>query len=51
MRITEIVKQLLIINVIMFIGTTLSGNMDLVYSFLGLRFPDNNSFKFWQIII
>ena len=50
MRITEIVKQLLIINVIMFIGTTLSGNMDLVYSFLGLRFPDNNSFKFWQII-
>ena len=50
MRITEIVKQLLIINIIMFIGTTLSGNMDLVYSFLGLRFPDNNSFKFWQII-
>ena len=50
MRITEIVKQLLIINVIMFIGTTLSGNMDLVYSFLGLRFPENNSFKFWQII-
>jgi len=34
----------------MFIGTTLSGNMDLVYSFLGLRFPENNSFKFWQII-
>ena len=50
MRITEIVKQLLIINIIMFIGTTLSGNMDLVYSFLGLRFPENNSFKFWQII-
>ena len=34
----------------MFIGTTLSGNMDLVYSFLGLRFPENNSFGFWQII-
>jgi len=34
----------------MFIGTSLSGNMDLVYSFLGLRFPENNSFKFWQII-
>ena len=50
MRITEIVKQILIINIIMFIGTSLSGNMDLVYSFLGLRFPENNSFKFWQII-
>ena len=50
MRLTETVKQLLIINVIMFSGTIMSGNEDLVYSFLGLHFPENNSFKFWQII-
>ena len=50
MRLTETVKQLLIINIIMFLGTMMSGNIDLVYSFLGLHFPENNSFGFWQII-
>ena len=37
MRLTETVKQLLIINIIMFIGTSLSG--DLAYSLFGLHFP------------
>ena len=46
MRLTETVKQLLIINIIMFLGTMMSGNIDLVYSFLGLHFPENNSFRF-----
>tara|TARA_B100001250_G_scaffold103721_1_gene87477 strand:- start:219 stop:1004 length:786 start_codon:yes stop_codon:yes gene_type:complete len=50
MRLTETVKQLLIINIIMFLGTIMSGNEDLVYSLLALHFPDNNSFGFWQII-
>ena len=50
MRLTETVKQLLIINIIMFLGTMMSGNTDLVYSLLALHFPENNSFGFWQII-
>jgi len=37
MRLTKTVKQLLIINIIMFIGTSLSG--DIVYSLFGLHFP------------
>ena len=48
MRLTETVKQLLIINIIMFIGTSLSG--DLAYSLFGLHFPKNASFHFWQVI-
>ena len=48
MRLTETVKQLLIINIIMFIGASLSG--DVVYSLFGLHFPKNVSFHFWQVI-
>ena len=48
MRLTKTVKQLLIINIIMFIGTSLSG--DVVYSLFGLHFPENASFHFWQVI-
>ena len=48
MRLTKTVKQLLIINIIMFIGASLSG--DVVYSLFGLHFPKNASFHFWQVI-
>ena len=48
MRLTKTVKQLLIINIIMFIGTSLSG--DVVYSLFGLHFPKSTSFHFWQVI-
>lgn len=47
MRITETVKQLIIINIIFFIGTYLIGNQ-LAVSFLGLHFPENPEFKVWQ---
>ena len=48
MRLTETVKQLLIINIIMFIGTLLSG--DIAFSLFGLHFPKSASFHFWQVI-
>jgi len=48
MRITETVKQLLIINILMFIGVLISG--DVVYSLFGLHFPKSASFHFWQVI-
>ena len=48
MRLTETVKQLLIINIIMFIGASLSG--DVAYSLFGLHFPKSESFHFWQVI-
>lgn len=48
MRLTETVKQLLIINIIMFIGTLLSG--DVAFSLFGLHFPKSLSFHFWQVI-
>lgn len=48
MEITPTVKQLLIINVIFFIGTMLVGTM--AYEFLSLYYPENPNFKGWQII-
>ena len=50
MRLTETVKQLLIINIIMFIGMYVSRQPEFVTVLLGLHFPENNSFGFWQII-
>lgn len=50
MRITETVKHLLIINVIMFVGTMAIGNGSLFYEWFALYFPKNNAFKPWQII-
>ena len=47
--ITDGVKHLLIINVIMF-GATFLINPDLMYSLFGLYFPENNIFQPWQII-
>lgn len=46
MRITETVKQLLIINIIFFIGSQFVGQD--AYKFLSLYFPLNPNFQFWQ---
>jgi len=46
MRITETVKQLIIINVIFFICSQLVGKP--AYDLLSLHFPLNPQFKFWQ---
>ncbi len=43
---TETVKQLIIINIIFFIGTQLVG--DVAYKFLSLYYPENPNFRFWQ---
>jgi membrane associated rhomboid family serine protease len=50
MRISDTVKHLLIINVIMFIGTLSIGNGILFYDLFALHFPKNPDFDFWQII-
>ena len=47
-NITETVKQLLIINVLFFIGTLAVG--DQAYDLLALYFPENSNFQFWQPI-
>ncbi len=48
MRITETVKQLLIINVIFFIGSYIVGPSATDY--LALHAPTSDKFQFWQII-
>jgi len=48
--ITEAVKQLLIINVLVFIGTYAVGNQDLSYEWFALFFPKNELFQPWQIL-
>ncbi|TWO32550.1 rhomboid family intramembrane serine protease [Seonamhaeicola sediminis] len=50
MRISETVKHLLIINVIMFIGTLAIGGGELFYDWFALRFPQNEGFQLWQIL-
>lgn len=47
-RLTEAVKHLLIINVILFFATLLYG--DQMYQWLSLWFPKNENFAWWQII-
>jgi len=49
-RVSPIVKQLLIINIIFFVGSTLSFNSDFIYSLFSLHFPENSEFKFWQLV-
>ena len=49
MRITETVKHLLIVNVIMFIGTLSIGDGELFYKWFALYFPQNDLFQPWQI--
>ena len=50
MRLSETVKHLIIINVIMFIGTMAIGNGTLFYDLFALHFPKNPAFEPWQII-
>lgn len=49
MRVSETVKHLLIINVMMFIGTLFISN-GVFYDWFALYFPANPAFKPWQII-
>ncbi|MBC2845742.1 rhomboid family intramembrane serine protease [Winogradskyella flava] len=48
--ITDAVKHLLIINVIMFIGTTAIGNGQSFYDWFALYFPKNTLFQPWQVV-
>ena len=48
--ITDTVKHLLIINVLMFVGTMAIGNGQLFYSLFALYFPKNDLFQPWQIV-
>ncbi|AJR03698.1 rhomboid family intramembrane serine protease [Siansivirga zeaxanthinifaciens] len=50
MRISETVKHLIIINVIMFIGTLTVGGGQLFYDLFAMHFPKNDTFQFWQIV-
>ncbi|MDN3665967.1 rhomboid family intramembrane serine protease [Algibacter miyuki] len=49
MRISETVKHLIIINVIMFIGTIFIGHGSF-YQWFSMYFPQNELFKPWQLI-
>ena len=49
-QITNAVKHLLIINVLMFIGTMAIGNGELFYQYFALYFPKNDLFQPWQVI-
>ncbi|PTL98711.1 MAG: rhomboid family intramembrane serine protease, partial [Bacteroidetes bacterium] len=49
-RITDTVKHLIIINVIMFIGTISIGGGQLFYEWFALYFPKSEAFQPWQII-
>jgi len=50
MRITDTVKHLLILNVVMFIGTLTVGGGTLFYDWFAMYFPKNEAFQPWQII-
>ena len=50
MRISETVKHLIIINVIMFIGTVTVGGGEAFYNWFALHFPASDGFKPWQIV-
>ena len=47
-NVTETVKQLIIINILFFIGTQIVG--DAAYKMLAMFFPENSDFQFWQPI-
>src|SRR5690606_11528180 len=48
MNVTETVKQLLIINILFFVGTLVVG--DPAYQMLAMYFPENEAFHGWQVI-
>ena len=45
---TETVKQLIIINIIFFVGTQVVG--EVAYKFLSLYYPENPDFQYWQLL-
>ncbi len=47
-RLTETIKHLLIINILFFVATSLYGNQ--MYEWFSLYFPQNEHFRFWQIL-
>jgi membrane associated rhomboid family serine protease len=47
-NVTETVKQLIIINILFFIGTQVVG--DGAYKMLAMYFPENSGFQYWQVI-
>jgi membrane associated rhomboid family serine protease len=47
-NVTETVKQLIIINILFFIGTQVVG--DGAYKMLAMYFPENAGFQYWQTI-
>ena len=49
-QITDAVKHLIIINVIMFIGTVSIGDGNLFYEWFSLYYPENSAFRPWQIV-
>lgn len=49
MRISDTVKHLLIINIIMFVGTLAIGN-GVFYDWFAMHFPKNEVFKPWQVL-
>ena len=49
-RISPTVKQLLIINIIFYFGSSYSLNTEFIYSLFSLHFPENPEFKFWQLL-
>jgi len=52
MRISETVKHLIIINVIMFLGTMFIGNGhgELFFKWFALYFPKSDNFEPWQVV-
>jgi len=50
MRISDTVKHLIIINVVMFIGTMTLGGGQIFYDWFAMHFPKNVAFQPWQII-
>ena len=50
MKITDTVKHLIIINVIMFVATLTIGGGNLLYDLFALHFPKHELFKPWQIV-
>lgn len=48
MKMTDTVKQLLIINIIFYIGSNYVG--DVAYNMFSMYYPENPNFKFWQPI-
>ncbi len=45
-NVTEVVKQLIIINILFFVGTQFLG--DVAYKYLSLYYPENPDFNYWQ---